>query len=266
MKSPLLEATHIEKFYGTRKVLKDIGFQLFPQETLAIVGESGSGKSTLGRLVLGVESGNGGELLFENIPYSKQDPKRLRLGIQMVFQDPYGSLNPRKRAHEIVSEPLRINTSLSRSLAKEKAIALMHRVGLRSELANQYPHSFSGGQRQRLGIARALILEPKVVICDEPVSALDVSIQAQILNLLLDLQQTLHLSYLFISHDLSVVRHFADRVLVLQKGEIVEANHTKPLFENPKHPYTKELLRSGFLSTDRLPLPKSQPGLAPREL
>ena len=206
------------------------------------MGESGCGKSTLGKVVLGIEAPTEGQIKIEGRLSSEMPRQEFRRAVQMIFQDPYSSLNPRKRAWEIISEPLRINLNLSKTECRAKAISLMALVGLRPEFADRYPHMFSGGQRQRLGIARALALEPKILICDEPISALDVSIQAQVINLLIELQDRLKLAYLFISHDLSVVRHIADEVLVMYLGKVVEQGPREVIFAQPAHPYTQALL------------------------
>jgi len=249
----LIEVSQLRKNYEIKKLFRSIGtvqalggisFSLQKKETLAVVGESGCGKTTLAKLLMQIEHPTEGSILFNGISIDKISPKDYRRQIQMIFQDPYGSLNPRKKAWQIISEPLRINTNLSIKECRERALDAMAMVGLRPETSNRYPHMFSGGQRQRIGIARALVLQPKVIICDEPVSALDVSIQAQILNLLLKLQQDMELSYLFISHDLSVVRHIADRVMVIYLGKIVEYGTRHDVFSNPKHPYTQTLIAS----------------------
>jgi len=251
--NPILSVENVKKIYRSKplfqpvsstEAVSNVSLSLQPGETLAIVGESGCGKSTLAKLIMGIEPLTAGTILFDGKPRNKMSLTEQRRHVQLIFQDPYGSLNPRKKAWEIISEPLKINFNSSKSECKKRAAELMELVGLRPELSNRYPHMFSGGQRQRIGIARALMLKPKVLLCDEPVSALDVSIQAQILNLLLDLQEELGLSYLFISHDLSVVRHIADRVLVLFYGKVVEMGTVEEIFENPQHEYTRKLLAS----------------------
>ncbi len=226
------------------KALSDINFQVSSNETLGIVGESGCGKSTLAKVLTQLESPSEGSIEISGMDIKKLNPKEFHSTIQMVFQDPYQSLNPRKKAFDIIADPLRINTDKNESEIKELVIDMMKKVGLREEFKERYPHHFSGGQRQRLGIARALMLRPKLLILDEPVSALDVSIQAQVLNLLLELQTEFSLSYLFITHDLSVVEHISDRILVMYLGRIVEYGHRSEIFQNPKHPYTKLLLES----------------------
>ena len=237
--------------------VKKVSFELHKGETLGIVGESGSGKSTLGNAILNVLrltapdvkiSGkinlNIDDNLIEISNLSRSDSKPFRKHIQMIFQDPYSSLNPRMLVKDIIREPLDINTDLSTSEKNEKVNWLLEKVGLSSEQATRYPHEFSGGQRQRIGIARSLATEPEIIIADEPVSALDVSIQAQIINLMMDLQEEFNLSIIFIAHDLSVVKHISDRIGVMYKGELVEINKTDDIFDKPNHDYTKELLRA----------------------
>jgi dipeptide transport system ATP-binding protein len=250
----ILEAKNLKKHYpvglGLRKgraqvrALDGVSFKLERGKTLAIVGESGCGKSTLARVLLQMEPATSGEILIEGQPASTLARSEVIRSVQMIFQDPYGSINPRKKAWQIISEPHLIQTGASREECRGLALEMMRKVGLRPELADRYPHMFSGGQRQRIGIARALILRPKVLLCDEPVSALDVSIQAQVLNLLMDLQDELKLSYVLISHDLSVVRHIADDVLVMYLGRTVEQGTRTQIFESPRHPYTRALLAS----------------------
>lgn len=252
---PLLLATDLKKYYPVKKglfaperlvkALDGVSFTLERGKTLAVVGESGCGKSTLGRLLTMIETPTGGELYYQGQDLLKHDPhaqKLRRQKIQIVFQNPYGSLNPRKKVGQILEEPLQINTSLSKEQRREKALAMMAKVGLKTEHYDRYPHMFSGGQRQRIAIARGLMLDPDVVIADEPVSALDVSVRAQVLNLMMDLQQELGLSYVFISHDLSVVEHIADEVMVMYLGRCVEKGSKDQIFNNPQHPYTQALL------------------------
>ena len=254
----LLEAKGLYKTYTqtsgffvrrqrTIKALNNVSLSIKKGETLAVVGESGSGKSTLARCLLQLLSLDEGELFFKgkNVMSFKADEKKhLKRHIQMVFQDPYASLNPRMKIGEILEEGLLIHGLGNKTSRDKKIRDMIKKVGLSVTDLTKYPHQFSGGQRQRIGIARALIVEPELVICDEPVSALDVSIQAQILLLLKELQKEFHLSYLFISHDLRVVRHMADRIVVMHQGKIVEQGATKSIYEKPKANYTRELLNA----------------------
>lgn len=249
----LLQVKNLKKSYVTKKlsggseenaVLKGISFELPENKILGVVGESGCGKSTLAKVLTRLEDFNDGDIFFNGRDLRTISPKDFPQEIQMVFQDPYQSLNPRKKAWEIIADPLLVNGNVSREEAKKQAFAMMNKVGLLPETSTRYPHQFSGGQRQRLGIARALMLRPKLLILDEPVSALDVSIQAQVLNLLLDLQKEFKLSMIFISHDLTVVKHICDETLVLYFGEIVEKAPSLELFTNPRHDYTRKLLES----------------------
>ena len=237
--------------------VRNVSFELYKGETLGIVGESGSGKSTLGNAILNVlrltapDVKISGEInlnidnnQIEISNLSRSESKPFRKHIQMIFQDPYSSLNPRMLVKDIIREPLDINTNLSTNEKNEKVNWLLDKVGLSSEQATRYPHEFSGGQRQRIGIARSLATEPEIIIADEPVSALDVSIQAQIINLMMDLQEEFNLSIIFIAHDLSVVKHISDRIGVMYNGELVEINKTDDIFDKPSHDYTKELLRA----------------------
>ena len=231
----------------TLKALDGITFDLAAGSTLAVVGESGCGKSTLARLVTMIEPPTAGTLVLDGVDASDHDKAtvgKLRHTVQMVFQDPYGSLNPRKKVGSIIEEPVIINTDLKAGERERSGRDMMARVGLRPEHYGRYPHMFSGGQRQRIALARALMLKPRVVVADEPVSALDVSIQAQVLNLMMDLQEEFDLAYLFISHDLSVVRHIAADILVMYLGRAVEQGPKETIFERPMHPYTRALLAS----------------------
>lgn len=237
----------IKKLFSKTKTLKavnQISFHINENETLGLVGESGCGKSTLAKLLTQLESPTNGSMKYLGKNFRELQRSDFHSSIQMVFQDPYQSLNPRKKAFDIIAEPLRINTNKTKAEIELEVLSMMKKVGLREEFRNRYPHHFSGGQRQRLGIARALMLRPKLLILDEPVSALDVSIQAQVLNLLLELQKEFSLSYLFISHDLSVVRHMSDNIMVMYLGKIVEMGPRDLVFDDPKHPYTKLLLLS----------------------
>jgi len=225
--------------------LDGVSFSLSAGKTLAIVGESGSGKSTLARVVTMIEPATAGRLEIAGVDVAKAAAsalKPLRRDVQIVFQNPYGSLNPRQTIGTQIEEPLLLNTPMSRTERKAEAASMLARVGLRPEHADRYPHMFSGGQRQRIAIARALVLRPKVLVLDEPVSALDVSVRAQVLNLLAELQEEFSLAYLFVSHDLTVVRHIADEVLVMYLGRAVEQGPREAIFTDPRHPYTKALL------------------------
>jgi dipeptide transport system ATP-binding protein len=253
MSEPVIVAEHLSRHYEVGgglfskprlvKALSEASFSIMPGKTLAVVGESGCGKSTLARVVTLIEEPTAGSFTIDGVPGSRENWASLRESVQIVFQDPYGSLNLRHRVGAILEEPLKINRPrMSAAEREEKARAMMTLVGLRPEQYDRYPHMFSGGQRQRIAVGRALMLEPKLIVLDEPVSALDVSIQSQVLNLLLDLQERLHLAYLFISHDLSVVRHIADEVIVMYLGRPVEFGSKDDVFAAPRHPYTKALL------------------------
>ncbi|WHT49943.1 ATP-binding cassette domain-containing protein [Sporosarcina thermotolerans] len=228
------------------KAVDDISFFIRPGETLGLVGESGSGKSTTGRAILRLNEPTAGDVLYQGIAVnrlSKDEMKTMRRHMQMIFQDPYSSLNPRFKVLDIIGQALDIHKlSSSKSERRKRVEELLDMVGLKPEHANRYPHEFSGGQRQRIGIARALAVEPDFIVCDEPLSALDVSIQTQIVDLLEDLQHRLGLTYLFIAHDLSMVKHISDRVAVMYAGKIVELAESEELYSNPLHPYTKSLL------------------------
>ncbi|MBB3162071.1 dipeptide transport system ATP-binding protein [Rhizobium laguerreae] len=251
MTGAVLEARDLARFYtvnrglfkadATVKALNGVSFSLHSGKTLAVVGESGCGKSTLARLVTMIEDPTAGELLIDGKPARVGD-RSLRSQVQIVFQNPYGSLNPRQKVGAILEEPLKINTNLDAAARRRKVEEMMARVGLRPEHHGRYPHMFSGGQRQRIAIARALMLRPKVLVLDEPVSALDLSIQAQVLNLLMDLQKEMGLAYLFISHGLSVVHHIADEVMVMYLGRPIETGPAAEVFARPRHPYTAALL------------------------
>ena len=235
------------KNYGEVKAVENINFKIPEGEILGLVGESGSGKTTLGRSIIRLIEPSSGEILYNNrniIDYSEKEMRKLRKEFQIIFQDPFASLDPRKKIFDIISQGLKIHTNLNKQEIYEKVLTIIKDVGLQEEHLNRYPHEFSGGQRQRIGIARALVLDPKFIIADEPVSALDVTIQAQILNLILELKEKYSLTILFISHDLSVINQIADRVMVMYLGHIVEVASTKNLFSNPKHPYTKSLIET----------------------
>ncbi len=227
------------------QALRGVSFSIQPGRTLAVVGESGSGKSTLARILAMIEPPSAGELILDGQPIDIRKTgvsRDLRRRVQMVFQNPYGSLNPRQKIASVLTEPLKLNTDIPAREREERAAQMMRRVGMSPDHLNRYPHMFSGGQRQRIAIARALMLNPSLLILDEPVSALDLSVQAQILNLLADLQEDFHLTYFFVSHNLSVVRHVADEVIVMLLGEIVEAGTTDAVFTDPRHSYTRTLL------------------------
>jgi dipeptide transport system ATP-binding protein len=233
------------KGYATVKALNGVSFDLEAGRTLAVVGESGCGKSTLARQLTLIETPTSGSLLLDGVDVAKASPaelKAMRTKVQMVFQNPYASLNPRQKIGTQLAEPLVINSRLSAAERKEKVAEMMQRVGLRPEHYYRYPHMFSGGQRQRIAIARAMMLNPKIVVADEPTSALDVSIQAQVLNLFMDLQESFNTTYLFISHNLAVVEHVADDVMVMYLGQVVETGAKDTIYSKPLHPYTQALL------------------------
>jgi len=255
IKTPMLEIRNVKRDYlvpgslfkPARVVhaLKGVSFRLEARKTLAIVGESGCGKSTLARILTFIDAPTSGEILIEGKPVDARPGKLsadMRRKVQIVFQNPYGSLNPRQKIGDVLGEPLAINTTMSASERHDRAIDMLKKVDLGPEHYNRYPHMFSGGQRQRIAIARALMLNPKLLVLDEPVSALDLSVQAQVLNLLADLQERFGLTYVFISHDLSVVRHIADEVMVMYFGEAVEHGTRNAVFSTPSHDYTKTLL------------------------
>ncbi len=250
--APLLSVENISVIFGkgdqSLRALNKVSFSLKQGEVLGIVGESGCGKSTLARTILQLQHANEGKVIWKGQDISKlsrQQQKALRKQIQLIFQDPLDALNPRMTVAQIIAEPLyNLAPELSKTEIQQKALRLLVSMGLHIEQQNRYPHEFSGGQCQRIGIARAMILKPELLLCDEPVSALDVSIQAQIINLLMDLKEQTGMSMLFISHDLSIVRHICDRVLVLYKGEIVEMGDAESIYTNPQHTYTKKLLNA----------------------
>lgn len=255
MEEIILDVKDLKKHYAIKrglfkppqiiKAVNGINFNVKRGEILSIVGESGCGKSTTAKLLTGIEKATSGEIHFEGkrlMHFDAKDWAQYRKKVQIIFQDPYSSLNPRWNVGKIIAEPLALNSDLNQKQIRKKVYEIMEKVGLLPEWYERYPHQFSGGQRQRIGIARALILNPEVIVCDEPVSALDVSIQAQVLNLLLDLQDEFNLTYIFISHDLGVVEHISDRIIVMYFGDIVEENEVDALLSNPQHEYTKKLL------------------------
>lgn len=264
IEAPLLEVKHLKKMFPVKsgilsrekssiKAVDDVSFSLMPRETLGVVGESGCGKSTMGRSVLRLIEPTSGEIIYKGKDFMKtsgSELRKMRSDMQIIFQDPYASLNPRMTVGEIIAEPLNIQKKYSsKDEVREYVLKIMSVVGLNQKYYNRYPHEFSGGQRQRIGIARSIVLEPSLIVCDEPVSALDVSIQSQVLNLLTDLQDSMGMAYIFISHNLSVIKHISDRVMVMYLGHVVEMADKKELFDNPSHPYTQALLYS-------IPLPE----------
>ena len=251
-KTEILRVEHLKKYFttpkGTLHAVDDVNFSIRTGETLGVVGESGCGKSTMGRAILRLHEPTSGKVYFEGkdmLGYNKKQLKDLRKDMQIIFQDPFASLNPRMTVSEAIIEPLLVQGIYKpneQAAITQQVEKIMNLVGLAKRLVNTYPHELDGGRRQRIGIARALAVNPKFIVCDEPVSALDVSIQAQILNLMQDLQEELNLTYMFITHDLSVVRHFSNDIVVMYLGQMVESAPAKALFKNPMHPYTKALL------------------------
>ena len=254
---PLLEVRNLKVWFPIRtgifrrhtddvKAVDDVSFTIEPGTTVGLVGESGSGKTTIGRTLLKLIPATAGEVIYEGnsiLPLSEGEFRSYRRRMQMIFQDPFGSLNPRLSIFQIIGEALEIHfPAMNRDERRARVADLLRKVGLKPEMMERYPHEFSGGQRQRIGIARALAVEPKFIVCDEPVSALDVSVQAQIVNLLQDLQEQLGLTYLFIAHDLAVVEHISNHVLVMYHGKIVESAPADQIYENPQHEYTRKLL------------------------
>ena len=272
--APVLEARNLVRDYhvggslfgGGRTVhaVRNISFSLEKGKTLAIVGESGSGKSTLARILTLIDRQTAGELLMDGVPVDVANgvTRELRRKVQIVFQNPYGSLNPRQKIGDVLMEPLLLNTDMPAPQRRERAMEMLLKVGLQAEHFNRYPHMFSGGQRQRIAIARAIILQPSLLVLDEPVSALDLSVQAQVLNLLSDLQDEFDLTYIFISHDLSVVRYIADEVMVMYYGEAVEYGTRDAVFSDPQHEYTRTL----FAATPRADVESIRARMAKRQL
>ncbi|AXF55374.1 ABC transporter ATP-binding protein [Salicibibacter kimchii] len=267
MVDPIVSLKNVKKYYpadsglfGNKKkwikAVDGINMDINPGETIGLVGESGSGKSTMGRVLVGLEKPTVGEVTFQGIGIENYKKKDLGKEMQMIFQDPYSSLNPRMTTANIIAEPLVLHDIGTKKERKKRVDELLERVGLSSSHGKRYPSEFSGGQRQRLGIARALALEPKLIVCDEPVSALDVSIQAQILNLLKDIQKDMSLSYLFIAHGIQAVKYISDKIAVMYLGKVVEFANKEDLFKQPYHPYTKSLLSA---------VPKPDPELRDRE-
>ena len=255
-KTPLLEVKDLKKWFPAKKspfsrekvfikAVDGVSFTLNEGETLGVVGESGWGKSTMGRSVLRLLEPTGGQVIFNGVDYTALKDKEVRDSrkeLQIIFQDPYASLDPRMTIGDIIAEPLDIQLKLPAKERMQRVLETMERAGLNTRFVNRYPHEFSGGQRQRIGIARAIVLNPKIMVCDEPVSALDVSIQAQVINLLMDLQKEMGMAYIFISHDLSVIKHISDRVAVMYLGHLVEIADKKDIYAHPMHPYTVALL------------------------
>lgn len=260
MSKTLLKIEHLKKYFpvkkGILKAVDGVSFSIEEKQTLGLVGESGCGKSTIGKTLIRLYEPSGGKVTFNDVDLATLNKKEMhhkRKDIQMIFQDPYSSLNPRMTTEEIIKEPLIIHKVFSSNAeAKKRVQELLSLVGLQKEHANRFPHEFSGGQRQRIGIARALALNPKFIVCDEPIAALDVSIQAQIINLLKSLQETMGLTYLFISHDLAMVKHLCTKVAVMYLGQIVEIAESDELYKNPKHPYTEALLSAVLIPDPRI--------------
>lgn len=267
MSVPMIQTIDLKKYFktpgGNLHAVDGVNLTIEKGHTLGVVGESGCGKSTLGRTILRLLQATSGQVLFNGqdiLKLDARDMKKMRAEMQIIFQDPYASLNPRLSVSQIIAEPLKVNHVYSSRQDMDKRIAeLMDTVGLARRLVNSYPHELDGGRRQRIGVARALALDPKFIVCDEPVSALDVSIQAQILNLMMDLQDDIGLTYMFITHDLSVVRHISTHIAVMYLGQVIEYASSKELFQNPLHPYTKALLSA-------IPIPDLQYRDKPREL
>lgn len=247
---PLIQTKNLKKYFktphGDLHAVDNVNITINKGQTLGVVGESGCGKSTLGRTVLRLLEATDGEIIYDGkniLDYDKREMRDMRKNMQIIFQDPYASLNPRMTVSEIIAEPIKVNKIVTNKKQIDKRVfQLMETVGLSERLINSYPHELDGGRRQRIGVARALSLEPKFIVCDEPVSALDVSIQAQVLNLLMNLQEEMGLTYMFITHDLSVVKHISNEIAVMYLGQCIERASSNELFKNPLHPYTKALL------------------------
>lgn len=279
MSDSILKVKHLVKIFSSKKAdikaVNDVNFEVNKGETIGIVGESGCGKSTLGRCIVNAHKPTKGDILYKALDgeeynlakIDKKTLKMLRKEIQLIFQDPYSSLNPRMTVYDIISEPLKVNFKLPKDEMDNRVKAMAEKVGLNPSYLKRYPHAFSGGQRQRIGIARALVLLPQLIVCDESVSALDVSVQAQVINLLKELQEEFNLTYLFISHDLSVVEYISDKIAVMYLGKIVEYATTEQLFTKPLHPYTEALLSAVPIADptangDRIPLDGELPNPA----
>ena len=259
-----VESQNLKKYFhtdsGVVRAVDDVSFGIEPGETVGLVGESGCGKSTIGRTILKLVESSGGKLFFEGrdiFELDRADRRALRREMGIVFQNPYSSLNPRMKVLQIVGEPLKTHTKINGARLRRKVLELLAQVGLKPEQLNRFPHQFSGGQRQRIAIARSLALDPRFLILDEPTSALDVSVQAQVLNLIRKLQRSKNLTYLFITHDLLVVKYIADRILVMYLGKLVESGPVAPVFEQPLHPYTQALLSA---------IPKADPSVRQKRL
>jgi peptide/nickel transport system ATP-binding protein/oligopeptide transport system ATP-binding protein len=263
---PLLQIKNLKKYYKVEgrqlKAVNDVSLDIYPGETIGLVGESGCGKSTAGKTIVRMHEPTSGEVIFNGEDVFKlkgRSLNKLKKDMQIIFQDPYSSLNPRMTVEEIIGEPLDLHKIARGQERRNRIIELLELVGLKADHINRFPHEFSGGQRQRIGIARALALNPKFIVCDEPISALDVSIQAQVVNLLKDLQERMNLTYLFIAHDLSMVKYISDRILVMYLGNMVELAESESLYKEPLHPYTKALLSAvpipdPFISRERIVL------------
>ena len=269
MSTPLIQTVELKKYFntpaGALHAVDNVNISIEKGKTLGVVGESGCGKSTLGRTILRLAEPTSGKILYNGqdiVPYSPQQMLDMRKQMQIIFQDPYASLNPRMTVFEIIAEPIKVCRTLTEhGDIEDKVFGLMETVGLSERFVNAYPHELDGGRRQRIGVARALALDPEFIVCDEPVSALDVSIQAQILNLMMDLQDSMGLTYMFITHDMSVVKHISHEIMVMYLGQCVEYAKTEDLFKNPLHPYTKGLLSSIPVADPKLARQKETSGI-----